>query len=203
MDLVSVPGVAGPNLAAPRITFSYAPVNMQALPDGTHVGRDAGHAGHSHGHAHAAHGHGHGHSHGTHGHGHAHTPSQIQMQPGPAAMPSHQTHAHQPPAAGAAHSHSHGQDHTSAASSGELSLIWCVCLGRSSYRGRVSRDDKPRFALFLSSFYGMEDESCGVQDYYIWVLNLYVCSQQRGSGIDAGLASKLFCWCCVAAAAVL
>lgn len=127
MDLVSVPGVAGPNLA-PRITFSYAPVNMQALADGTHVGRDAGHSGHSHGHAHGAHGHGHGHSHGAHGHSHAHTAShQI---PGPPAMPpSHQTHAHQQPAA--AHSHSHGQEHTSA--SGECMYVCaCVCYCSSS-----------------------------------------------------------------------
>lgn len=109
MDLVSVPGVAGPNLA-PRITFSYAPVNMQALADGTHVGRDAGHSGHAHGHTHGAHGHGHGHSHGAHGHSHAHTASH--QLPGPAMPPTHQTHAHQQPAA--AHSHSHGQEHTSA-----------------------------------------------------------------------------------------
>lgn len=144
MDLVSVPGVAGPNLA-PRITFSYAPVNMQALADGTHVGRDAGHAGHSHGHAHGAHGH----SHGAHGHSHAHTAShQI---PGP-GMPSHQTHAHQQPPS--AHSHSHGQEHTSAAASGEY-----VCHSSNGKAFRWSREGsmgiKSPFPT-LSCFYGLD-----------------------------------------------
>ena len=122
-----MPGVAGPNLA-PRITFSYAPANMQALPDGAHVGRDASHAGHGHSHGHGAHGHGHGaHGHGAHGHGHGppHTPSPHQMAAGPPpTMASHQgtPHGHQPPPpppSAPSHSHSHGQDHPSASATGE------------------------------------------------------------------------------------
>ncbi|CAI8041651.1 High mobility group protein DSP1 [Geodia barretti] len=125
MDLVSVPGVAGPSLA-PRITFSYAPVNMQSLADGGHVARDAAHPGHGHSHGHGAHGQGHGaHGHGAHGHSHAppHTPGHGMPPPGPPSMGSHQgtPHPHQPPPpppSAPSHSHSHGQDHPSASATG-------------------------------------------------------------------------------------
>ena len=111
MDLVSVPGVSGSNIAQ-RITFSYAPVNMQALADGTHVGRDAGHSGHSHalgahGHSHAGHG---GHSH-AHGSAHQLLPAHPQvLQPAVAGAA----------VAAAAAVHGQGQDHTSASASGEF-----------------------------------------------------------------------------------